>query len=90
MGEIQFIVLIIVLAFAQWLFSHLIKVSLEKSIQHKYEKRLEDHKFNQIQKQKAESVARLFARWIKYRGHEEKFLDTKELIEYLKKEGLPL
>jgi len=70
--------LLIVFPFLEkWLFTR-----LEKSIQHEYDRKLEDYKFAQLQRQKAELVAKLFSRWIKYRGREKKILNKKELIEY--------
>jgi hypothetical protein len=55
---------------------------LEKSIQHEYDKKLEDYKFQQLQRQKAETIARLFAKWIKYKGNEYTYLTKDELINY--------
>jgi len=66
----------------QWLTANWIKTRLEKSIQHEYDKKLEDYRFSQIQRQKAETIATFFAKWIKYRGKEKNFLDDKELINY--------
>lgn len=74
--------LIILPSLVQWLLAMWIKARLEKSIQHEYDKKLEDYKFSQLQRQKAEIIARLFAKWIKYAGNEETFLDSKGLIDY--------
>ena len=46
----------------------------------------ERYKFTQLQRQKAESIAQLFARWIKYRGEESAILSKKERFDYY--EGL--
>lgn len=78
-GSISFVVGI---SFIQLLFAKWIEARLAKSIQHEYNKRLEDYKFSQMQRQKAEIVARLFAKWIKYRGSEETLLDKGDLINY--------
>ncbi|MFA6392885.1 MAG: hypothetical protein WCW54_02280 [Candidatus Paceibacterota bacterium] len=51
-----------------------------------FSKKTEDYKFLQAQKQKAEAVAKLFSRWIKYRGKERDYLNQDELIDYY--EGL--
>ncbi len=69
-------------ALIQWLLAIWIKARLEKSIQHEYDKKLEDYRFSQLQRQKAEVIAKLFARWIKYFGKEQDFLDKNELIDY--------
>ena len=74
--------LVLLISFVQWLLAIWIKGRLEKSIQHEYDKKLEDYKFSQLQRQKAEIIARLFARWIKYIRREKDFLDKKGLIDY--------
>ena len=66
----------------QWLLSVWIKSRLEKSIQHEYDKKLEDYKFSQLQRQKAELIALFFAKWIKFSGEEQYLLKNNELIEY--------
>ena len=70
------------LSLVQWLLATWIKARLEKSIQYEYDERLEDYKFSQLQRQKAEVIAQLFARWIKYLGKEQDYLDKKALIDY--------
>ncbi|MCL5095509.1 MAG: hypothetical protein M1575_02170 [Patescibacteria group bacterium] len=75
-------VLAILLSVIQWLLANWIKIRLEQSIRHEYDKKLEDYRFSQLQRQKAETIATFFAKWIKYRGHEKDFLDEKELINY--------
>jgi len=76
------IVLALLVAVVQWLLTQWILVRLEKSIQHEYDKKLEEHKFQQLQREKAETIARLFARWIKYRGTESEYLNKGELIDF--------
>ena len=66
----------------QFVFSNWIKNKIEKSIQHEYDRKLEDYKFLQLQKQKAEIVAKFFSKWIKFRGKETEILSKKELIDY--------
>lgn len=66
----------------QWLITKWVATRLEKSIQHEYDIKLEEHRFQQLQRQKAESIARLFARWIKYRGKENKILSKSEQFDY--------
>lgn len=56
--------------------------SIGGSISYYFAQKTENYKFLQLQKQKAEAVARLFARWIKYRGKEKDCLNQNELIEY--------
>lgn len=70
------------LAVVQWLVSNWIAKRLEKSIQHEYDKKLEDYRFQQLRRQKAEVIACLFSRWIKYRGNEGEYLEKDELINY--------
>jgi hypothetical protein len=74
--------LIASMAIVQGLLALWIKVRLEKSIQHEYDKQLEEYRFSQLQRQKAEIVARFFAKWSKYRGKEESMLDKNALIDY--------
>jgi len=45
-------------------------------------KRLEDYRFLQLQRQKAEIIARFFSKWTKYQAQEKDFLDKKDLIDY--------
>lgn len=47
-----------------------------------FSEQTEKYKFVQLQRQKAEAVARLFSRWIKYRGKEANYLNEKELFDY--------
>ena len=70
------------LIFIGWLLKEWIGVRIDKSIQHEYDKKLEEYKFSQLQREKAELVAKLFAHWIKYRGEEEQFLNKEQLINY--------
>ncbi len=67
---------------AAWLFKEWVKIRIDKSIQHEYDKKLEEYRFSQLQRQKAELVARFFARWIKYRGKEKEFLNPDQLVDY--------
>lgn len=43
---------------------------------------MENYKFLHLKKQKAEAVAKLFARWIKYEGKEVGVLNEKEPQDY--------
>jgi len=47
-----------------------------------FSKRIENYKFIQLQRQKAEAISRLFARWIKYRGKESEILNKKEQFDF--------
>ncbi len=76
------IIVIILVSLIQFLFSVWIKSRLEKSIQHEYDKKLEEYRFSQLQRQKAEIIAKFFAKWIKFRGKEKQFLDKDELLKY--------
>ncbi|HAE36604.1 MAG: hypothetical protein UR85_C0004G0058 [Candidatus Nomurabacteria bacterium GW2011_GWF2_35_66] len=51
-------------------------------ISYYFAQKTENYKFIQLQKQKAESIAKLFARWIKYQGKEVDILNDKELKDY--------
>lgn len=73
---------VICISILQLLLSIWIKSRLEKSIQHEYDKKLEEYKFLQTQRQKSEIVARFFAKWIKFRGKEQDILETKDLLNY--------
>ena len=68
-------ILAVLLGSIQWLLANWVKIRLEQSIRHEYEKKLEDYRFSQLQRQKAETIATFFAKWIKYRGNEKKFLN---------------
>lgn len=72
-------VLVLILA---WLLKNWIGARIDKSIQYEYDTRLEEYKFSQLQRQKAEVVARLFAKWKKYHGNEGKYLEPRDLINY--------
>lgn len=76
------IALALLMAVVQWLLAQWFSARLEKSIQHEYDKKLEEHKFQQLQRQKAETIGRLLARWIKYRGTECDYLNKRELMDY--------
>ena len=75
-------VIVFGLGVVQWLVTKWVSARLEKSIQHEYDRKLEEYRFQQLQRQKAETVARLFARWIKYRGNESIYLNKNELINF--------
>lgn len=70
------------LGLIQWLLAKWIAARLEKSIQHEYDKKLEDYRFAQLQRQKAEVIARLFSKWAKYRGKEIEYLSKDQLLDY--------
>jgi len=78
----KFFSIAILVAMAQFIVGKWMIIRLEKSIQYEYDKQLENHRFQQLQKQKAEVVGKFFARWIKYRGQEERILDKRELVDY--------
>ncbi|MGH7246236.1 MAG: hypothetical protein ACREGI_04870 [Candidatus Levyibacteriota bacterium] len=52
------------------------------AISYYFAQKIEDYKFSQAERQKAEMIATFFAKWIKYRGKERDFLNDKELIDY--------
>lgn len=70
------------LGIIQFLSSVWVKTRIEKSIQYEYDRILEEHRFDQMVRQKAEATAKLFSKWIQYRGQEEHILDQRELIDY--------
>ncbi|MFA5054426.1 MAG: hypothetical protein WC565_10225 [Parcubacteria group bacterium] len=74
--------LVLLFGLLQWALATWISIRLEQSIQHEYNKKIEDYRFRQLQRQKAEIIARLFSKWIKYRGNEDKYLDKKELVNF--------
>jgi len=51
-------------------------------ISYYFAQKTENYKFSQLQRQKAEMVARYFAQWVKYQGNEKDFLSEKELITH--------
>lgn len=78
----QISVALTLIGILQFLLANWIRIRLEQSIRHDYDKELEDYKFSQLQRKKAESVANLFSHWIKYRGKENSLLSKKEQFEY--------
>jgi hypothetical protein len=79
---LQVVIILIGIGVLQFLLANWIKSRIEQSIRHEYDKKLEDYKFSQLQRQKAESIANLFAFWIKYRGNENTLLSKKDQFEY--------
>lgn len=51
-------------------------------ISYYFTQKTEKYKLLQLHRQKAESVARLFAKWIKYRGKENIILNKEEQFDY--------
>jgi hypothetical protein len=72
----------VLLTFAGWLFKKWIGARIEKSIQHAYDKQLEDYKFSRLKRQKAELIATLFSKWTKYYGRETIILSKQDLMSY--------
>jgi hypothetical protein len=83
-NQVLVVTIISVLGFGviQWLLSVWIKNRLEQSIRHEYDRKLEEYKFSLSKRDKVANIASFFSLWIKYRGHERKWLNEKELIEY--------
>lgn len=73
---------LLLIGFLQWILSFWIKSRLIESIKHEYSIKLEDIRFSQLQRQKAELISKFFAKWIKFQGKEDQFLKPNELIEY--------
>lgn len=76
------VVFVILFSLLQWLLSLWIKARLENSIKHEYSIRLEEFKFDQLRRLKAETIAVFFAKWIKYRGNEAEMLEKNNLLDY--------
>ncbi len=49
---------------------------------HYANKKIEEYKFLILKREKIANIASFFSKWIKYRGHEEKWLNDKEKIDY--------
>lgn len=77
-----FLIITILLGVFQWILSLWIKTRLEESIRHEYSKKLEEYKFEYIQKEKAEIIAKLFAKWIKYGGKTNEVLTKEQQSDY--------
>ena len=61
----------------------ILTVILTAAVTYFFSVKLENYRFEQLQKQKAEATAAFIAKWIKYRGKEENFLTNKrELLDY--------
>lgn len=74
--------LALVFMFLGWLAKNWLIARLEKSIQHEYDKHLEDYKDSRLRRQKAALIAELFSKWIKYYGRETALLKKEELIDH--------
>jgi hypothetical protein len=83
-GQISLSIFILIISFGiiQFLSTLWIKARLEKSIQHEYDKKIEDYRFSIIQREQAAKIATFLARWGKYSGRESKILNVKELHDY--------
>lgn len=66
----------------QFLLAIWINARLEKSIQHEYDKKLEDYRFSILQREQAAKIATFFAKWAKYSAKEKTILNKKELHDY--------
>ena len=51
-------------------------------ISYYFSQKTEKYKFTQLQRQKAETIAKLFAKWIKYSGKEKDYLPKDQLIDF--------
>lgn len=51
-------------------------------ISYYFTERTEDYKFLVSKRDKIANIASFFSLWIKYRGHEQRWLEGKDLIEY--------
>lgn len=71
----------ILLSATIWLTKTWIGARIDKSIQHHYQKELEDYKTSRLRRERTELISRLFSLWIKYRGRESVILSNEELIE---------
>jgi|CXWL01.1.fsa_nt_gi hypothetical protein len=74
--------LITIVGGLQWVLAQWIKIRLEQSIKTEYAKQIEEYKFLISKREKIANIASFFARWIKYRGYEEKWIDKKDLADY--------
>ncbi len=76
------LIIAILLGGLQFLLSNWFKTRIEKSIQHEYDKKLEDYRFSILQREQAAKIASFFARWAKYSAKEKTLLKGKELYDY--------
>ena len=76
------IFLLLGVAILQGLSSIWIKIRLEQSVRYEYDKQLERYRFSLSKRDKVANIASFFSLWIKYRGHEQKWLKGQELVEY--------
>lgn len=78
----EYVILFLMISILQFLSSIWIKSRLTKSIEHEYDKKLEEFRFNISKRDKAANISMFFAKWIKYRGNENKILNKNELFDY--------
>lgn len=69
------VILSLLLGSIQWCISIWIKSRLEKSIEHEYNKKLEEFKFSISVRAQAAEAAKLFAKYIKYNAREDEVLN---------------
>ncbi len=62
--------------------SGIISALISSFVNYFFNKKLEKHRFSQLKRQKAEAVAKLFSKWIKYRGKETVHLTKLQQFDY--------
>ena len=81
-GALEIVFGAISLVLLAWLCREWVGARIKSSVQHVYDKQVEDYRFNRLKRQRAERIAEFFAKWIKYRGRESQTLNRREIIEY--------
>ena len=51
-------------------------------ISYYFSQKTENYRFLISKREKIANVASLFARWVKYRGHEQKWMEKEDLVDY--------
>ncbi|HEY0947915.1 MAG TPA: hypothetical protein VGE53_00275 [Candidatus Paceibacterota bacterium] len=82
MNIVDYLIIIATFSAIQFLAATWVKGKIETSIKHAYDKKFLEYQHQLARRQKSEQLAYAFARWIKYRGAEEKWLSERELVDY--------
>ncbi len=85
MDTTTFVEILAGISVVQFIASKWIIARINESIRHEYEKKLEEYKFEIVQREQASKIGELFAKWIKYKGKEKETLNDELGREHFEK-----
>jgi hypothetical protein len=85
MDTITFVEILAGISVIQFIASKWIIARINESIRHEYEKKLEEYKFEIVQREQASKISELFAMWFKYGGREDELLDVDSKRNHFEK-----